>query len=62
MEIKSVSNPRYSRPDDKTAIDVDMVIENPNGTTEVVQFTATPDDPGEYGRIIYEKALAELEK
>ena len=61
MEIKSVSNPRYSRADN-SAIDVDMVIENPNGTTEVIHFTATPDDPEEHGRIIYEKALTELEK
>lgn len=61
MEILSVSNPRYSS-DNKSSIDVDMVVKNPDGTTEVIQFTATPDDPEEYGRIIYEKAVAELEK
>lgn len=56
MKIKSINNPRYSRAD-KSAIDVDLVIEYPDGRSETMPFTATPGDPEKHGREVYAKVV-----
>lgn len=51
-KILDVKNPRYADPENKT-IDLDIKWQNSN---EYSPFTASPSDPEEYGRALFESA------
>jgi len=53
MQYTHVSNPRWANPE-KTMIDMDVIFE---GIPDVVPFTASPDDPMDYGRELFDRAV-----
>ncbi len=55
FSLDKCTSPRYSVADNST-IDVDLHVTNDDGSTEIMPFTASPNDSVAHGRDIFARA------